>query len=229
MQLKEVFKTELSQIKNREFRFHVIAILDSCSNYIIKCPSSSSGKYHPEDETKEFGMIKHIKRVAVFADEVARMEKHTPIERDILIAGAILHDIYKNGEASSTIGKDGLAVPKSKHTVENHPVYIFEKIFKYIDSLNAPFDIEAKFSLSGVNEIKDFLPYTAVVLIMLAGVCLFHSGQWTITESKRVFKNKGFKMTPEWARLCNSMHMADYFASRRSIYDVMQKQTMQEL
>jgi hypothetical protein len=224
MKLKEIFKNELNQINNKEFRAHIVNILDTCSNYIIKCPSSSSGKYHPEDETSQFGMIKHIKRVAVFADEVARMERYSSIERDILIAGAILHDVYKNGPTSGVVGKDGLEIPKSKHTVENHPIYIFEKIFKYVDNLKAPLGTEAKFSLTNVNEIKDFLPYTAVVLIMLAGVCLFHSGQWTIPESKTAFKNTGFKMTPEWAKLCNSMHMADYFASRRSVYNVMQKQ-----
>ena len=118
MKLKEVFKAELDQIVNKEFRKYVVAILDICPNYIIRCPSSSTGKYHPTDETGEnahMGMIRHIKRVAVFVDEIARMEKHSSIERDILMAGAVLHDVYKQGPASGVIDKYGINTPKGKH------------------------------------------------------------------------------------------------------------------
>lgn len=206
MKFEEVFVNEFRMIKDSQFKSHVFKILKLCPNYVMSIPSSSTGKYHPSDEVGHSrGMIYHIKRVAVFADEVACMEQHTNIERDIMIAGAILHDVFKNGLSNGKISKEGVNGTASKWTKKEHPIYIYELIHNYIQSI----DNNDSGIVDGVSN-----------LISLANVCLFHEGQWTIQASKDIYKSGS--MTVEDKKLCNSMHMADYFASRRSVYDIMQ-------
>ena len=206
----EIFDNELKQIKDQEFRKLVEAIIKQCPFYLATIPSSSTGKYHPQDEINEKGMIYHVKRLLVFVDEIVRMEQLDKLERegidahkptdpqDILIAGAILHDIFKNGAK----GKD--LKPISKYTHKQHPIFIFKLINDFIEVCE------------GVDNRN------APMLVSLAHVCLFHEGQWTVPESKVEFKKTGRKMSEYDKKLCKAMHMADYFASRRSVYEIMQ-------
>lgn len=200
------FEKELKMVGNSAFRKHIINIMEQCPNYILNIPSSSTGKYHPEDEVNvPDGQSRHIKRCCIIADEIARMNQHSDIERDILIASCLLHDIFKNGKTTDKIDANGFDVPSSKYTQKNHPVLIHNLIQGYVVS-DVPIDEE----MAGYLEL-------------LSNVCLFHEGQWTEEASKTVFRKKNKKMNETGLKLCNSMHIVDYVASRRTIWEAMQK------
>lgn len=202
--LKEAFFNIIEQIKDKEFKGHVLAIMDRCPNYITAIPSASTGKYHPNDEICPDGMIRHVNRVALVAQETLRRRTDSPgSDEDILLAGAVLHDSWKQG---TEVNEEGM--PTAKYTTKQHPVLIYETIMKYLDTSEQP--------ISNNGKIK---------LTRLADVCLFHEGRWTIPESKEAWKkrNPEGKMDEHTQVLCKEMHDADYYASRRSIYQIMQE------
>lgn len=193
-EFQEVFKNEINQIKNKEYKKIFLDILKECPNYVLTIPSSSTGKYHPTDEIKSDGMIRHIKRLVMIVPDFIRYhqipEDKIDLANDVLVAAAILHDIYKNGPTG-----------KSKYTVKEHPVYIAETIYKYNKDLLYPL----------ANEYCYYL----------IAACLFHEGQWTIDKS-RDFWNKHMPPMNDYARkLSQVMHTIDYVASRRSVYESM--------
>jgi len=185
-----IFSSELAKISDQGFRKAVVEIINDCPDYIAEFPSSTTGKYHPVDEVDENGMIYHIKRCLVFAEETARMREHPKYEADILLAGCILYDIFKGGYTAGD------------HTDPMHPVYIYKKIMSYIE--------------------KSEDNHANMMLEKLAFVCLLHEGQWTIKQSLDV---RHRKMRQDEIKLCESMHMVDFYASRRSVYEVMQNMT----
>lgn len=203
--MKKIFKKELNIIQNESFRKHVEKVIDLCPNYILHIPSSSTGKYHPQDEINKNGMILHIQRCICIAGELARMEQHTTPEKDVLIAGCLLHDVYKNG-LSHAISNEGVSLTKTKYTAKTHPIHIFEKILEYLKELST-------------NEIT--IP-TKEMMQNLAVICLFHEGQWTIDASKTLFEKSKLTMSRTLRKLCQTMHCVDYVASRRIIADVFQ-------
>jgi len=183
------FRQILDAISNSEWKEVICVLLNKLPNDILTQPSSSSGKYHPRDEIGPDGMIKHVHRCAVLAVEICHMKSWGPKERDLLLAGCILHDIFKNGLDSN----------KKKKTDPFHAIYIYDFIMKFKEANYEKMSEELK---------------------VLAKMCLLHEGQWTVSEAlaKRV-QVEG--ITKE---LCDAMHIIDYFASRRSLYDIMQPQ-----
>jgi len=98
-------KAESSLIGDDAIRAFVELCLAKSPEYIFgDCPSSSSGKYHPEDELDGYGTITHTKRVVWVVRQLCKGP-----EKDLAIAAAIIHDLRKQG------------VEKSGRTVNNHP------------------------------------------------------------------------------------------------------------
>lgn len=71
----------------------------------FKYPSSISGKFHPQDESGEYGLLLHTLRVCNTAIQLYRCVEdysNNPLAYDILIAGALLHDVpFKNVDGRS--------------------------------------------------------------------------------------------------------------------------------
>lgn len=104
-----MFNFELSLIGNGRIRKFVELCLGYAPKYIFTdCPSSSSGKYHPEDELGGNGCVIHtcrvVKLVCLLIDGMKDFD-----HRDEAIAAAIIHDLRKQG------------MEKSGRTVANHP------------------------------------------------------------------------------------------------------------
>ena len=97
-------------IKNINISQWVLAMLDITPQAFWEKATSSTGKYHRADENQPGGQIIHTMRVCLVAEHLVRMDELTEIERDILLAAAILHDICK-------YGVDG----KTEHTLSEHP------------------------------------------------------------------------------------------------------------
>lgn len=78
-------------------------------DYFWSIPSSSSGKYHPEDELGDGGLVRHTLKTVKVAQEMAPMYDLSKEDLDCAIAALLLHDTYKNGS------------PDAGHTVFEHP------------------------------------------------------------------------------------------------------------
>jgi len=122
--LLKVFHEDISQIKDEKIKDVVIGVIKDAPDYLAEIPSSSTGKYHPGDEICSEGMIIHVKRCVIAAKEIARMRKHSDEDLDILIAGCLLHDLYKNGKT------------KGKYTVKDHEFLAYNAIKeKYLNTV----------------------------------------------------------------------------------------------
>ena len=210
--LIEIFKNEIAKIQTPGLQEHLKNILNLCPDYISECPSSSTGKYHPADEINPQGMTYHVKRCCIFAEEIGRMDDLSPLSIDILLMGCILHDVCKSG------------IPRGKYTVKEHPIYVYKIIQDYLPKVSGEMISNFLTTMDIKTGIETGNKVTLVsVLNSVANVCLFHEGRWTIPESKDTWKvtNKS-AMSKEDIQLCKYMHMADFFASRRTVYEVMQ-------
>lgn len=103
------FANEINMITNTKIKLFTKFCIESAPDYIfVDCPSSSSGKYHPQDELGKNGTIKHIKKVFNKAQELIEFldcEEY----RDQILSACIIHDLRKQG------------LKKSGHTVKEHP------------------------------------------------------------------------------------------------------------
>lgn len=90
--------------------------LKGCPDHFWERPSSSTGKYHAEDERGEFGNWIHTKRVFVTYLVVSRtyLAQHliTDYEREAGKSAALLHDMLKYGWPSE----------RREHTSNRHDV-----------------------------------------------------------------------------------------------------------
>lgn len=153
---EKAFEQELSYITDNTFKGYIVKFLDTCPDWILSSPSSSTGKYHPADEINEMGMIIHVKRCVAMALEYSRLKDMTHRQTDVLIAGCMLHDVYKAG--------------KTERINFTSPVHA-------LDVYNAL----TEFTLNniGMNIYNDMFK-------VLAWLCLNHEGVWNIIQSKDI-------------------------------------------
>lgn len=200
LKLIEEFSDIIEKIKHEDFRIEVVNSMQEAPDYVTNIPSSSTGKYHPQDEINSNGMCIHIRRCAILAEEVLRMryednDADRDRDLDILLAASMIHDSYKNGH------KEKNNLPINKYTHPWHPIWAFWN----------------------VSKIAGNLPKNTIVREMmwaLGWVCLFHEGKWTIKKAKETAKNA--KMEDWVSQLCKDMHTVDYMVSRRTLADAFQ-------
>ena len=98
------FHDELFKIRNRALRDAVREELSHAPAWFWDAPSSSTGKYHPDYANGPGGLCRHIKFVCYLVAEFARCLEQLNV--DILIAAALLHDLYKFGGGSEIENTD---------------------------------------------------------------------------------------------------------------------------
>lgn len=187
--LLQHYESIINKMVDHEFSSNLKDIIIQSPDYITEVPSSSTGKYHPNDEFCKQGMIYHIDRCLVFAEEIIEMWDIE--DGDILYAGCILHDVFKSGETYT------------KKTDPKHALYIYQHILDYIKYRN----------LGKLMRTK---------LEKLAVICALHEGKWTIDDVHNKLREDGI-IWINYSKLIEAMHIVDYFASRRSVYQIMQK------
>lgn len=88
--------------------------MDGCPDYFWERPTSSTGKYHSDDECGIHGNWLHTKRVFAEYANVSRShvqaENISEYERDCGMSAALIHDMLKYGWPSE----------QNEHTVSNH-------------------------------------------------------------------------------------------------------------
>lgn len=106
MKTSELFKKEISLIKNEHMRNIVANTLDASPECIQVIPASSSGRYHPEYSLGDGGLSRHIKATVGIAYSMIEsdvlkglleeeVDSYNTIYEDIVYASLILHDCCK--------------------------------------------------------------------------------------------------------------------------------------
>lgn len=156
MNKKDVFKKELSYIKNDENRKNAEVLISLLPDYFFEIPASSTGKYHPSFSVGEGGLVRHTKAAVRIAYELLNNKTIGGIfsdhEKDLIIVSIIVHDGLKEGN------------PKQKFTVFDHPV------------LAANFVKQNKSELSWSDEDID----------MISSMIESHMGEWNTNQYSSV-------------------------------------------
>ena len=156
MNKKDVFKKELSYIKNEENRRNAEVLISLLPDYFYEIPASSTGKYHPSFSVGEGGLVRHTKAAVRIAYELLNNKTIGGIfsdhEKDLIIVSILVHDGLKEGN------------PKQKFTVFDHPV------------LAANFVEQNKNELSWSDEDID----------MIASMIESHMGEWNTNQYSSV-------------------------------------------
>mgnify|MGYP001297323460 CR=1 FL=1 len=114
------FKEELSYILNPKIREFAEKAVDSLPDYFFMIPASSTMRYHPAYALTDGGLLKHTKAAIRIAVELFRTDlwKFTEDEKDLIIAGIMVHDGFKSG------------VIKEKYTRADHPNIVVSELSK---------------------------------------------------------------------------------------------------
>jgi 23S rRNA maturation-related 3'-5' exoribonuclease YhaM len=99
---------ELQQIEDKKIRDFTLHVLENAPAYFWTAPSSSTGKYHPEQSNGDGGLVRHTRAVVYFAGQLCDVYSVVGRMKDCVISACILHDILKYGEV------------KQQHTTKNH-------------------------------------------------------------------------------------------------------------
>ena len=113
MDVKEMFKSEIENIHNENWRKAVLELVDKIPEYFWTVPASSSGKYHPKCDLGDGGLVRHSLMVTRCGLDLLDAEiflRKSDINEDKVRIACLFHDCIKQGT-----GENG-------HTVSNHPV-----------------------------------------------------------------------------------------------------------
>lgn len=114
MNERELLYEHLTLIKNPELREWVKTQLDKQDEKFWLIPASSSGKYHPEQSRGEGGLVRHVLGTLYFAREWFEVYSADLVEKDVVIAALMLHDIGKTmHEPHDIVGAQELRWDKS--------------------------------------------------------------------------------------------------------------------
>lgn len=116
----EVFKDELSYIKNEVIRNFFTKAVTGLPDYFFEVAASSTGKYHPSYSLGSGGLVRHTKAAVKIAYDLLNLEQNknnfTSDEADMVIGSLICHDGLKHGDKYS------------KYTIATHPTVAAEYI-----------------------------------------------------------------------------------------------------
>ena len=125
---EELFKDELSYIKDSKLRKSLVKIINELPDYWLEVAASSTGKYHPKYTLGDGGLVRHTKAAVRLAYELLNDpvigDKYTDREKDLMIMSLIIHDGLKSGRE------------KSKYTKVEHPLLACDYIEENMDNLN---------------------------------------------------------------------------------------------
>lgn len=112
----KLFANELNDINSEKLRLFAEELIANADDYFFQIAASTTGKYHPQFDLGDGGLVRHTRCVEFFAKCEAESRMFTEHETDLLIVSALAHDIKK-------LGNNG-----SKYTVGDHPTVAAEYV-----------------------------------------------------------------------------------------------------
>lgn len=149
---REQFEQLIGAIKNDVLRQAAREMCENLPDYFWHIPASSSGKYHPECDFGEGGLVRHSIMVCTIALDLLVSEvflKNNPVNADLVTIAALFHDGFKSGKVID--GKH------SEHTVFEHPLISADFVRKHLEN-------------KGINQF---------VVNTICSAIETHMGKWT--------------------------------------------------
>lgn len=173
MEKTEVFKKELSYIKNPKYLNDIKVIISLLPDYFFEVPASSTGKYHPSFSLGDGGLVRHTKVAVRIAVELLNnnsiFTNFTSDEKDLIIMSILVHDGLKSG------------LEKSEYTKFEHPILVSNYI----------------------KENKDKLSLNEEELNLLTSMIESHMGEWNTNAYSNVVLPKPTTKYQKFVHMCD--------------------------
>ncbi len=164
---------EISFIHDARIRNSALVLQDLLPEYFWVMPASTTGKYHPEVELGEGGLLRHSKAVTRIGYELLKIEmfrvNYTEHERDLILFSLMFHDGLK-------LGRGG-----SQYTVFEHPIEM------------------ANF----IKENKNKLELSEEEIELICGMIGAHSGEWNTNSYSNVVLPKPKTKMEKFVHMCD--------------------------
>lgn len=124
---REQFIGIINTISDERLKKAALEMTTDLPDYFWHIPASSSGKYHPECDLGEGGLLRHSIMVCTIALDLLTSEvfiKDNPVNRDLVIISTLFHDGFKSGEVINGQYSD--------HTVFEHPLISADFVRKHL-------------------------------------------------------------------------------------------------
>ena len=165
----DVFKEELSWIKDDSIRNATMGIIQELPDYFFTVAASSTGKYHPKYALGNGGLVRHTKAAAKILHELAGLEHNRTLfseeEIDLMISAIILHDGFKHGQNGSEYTVSEHPLIMAEYIKNNHKddfsgkqlKFITEVISSHMGEFNKDFRTKAEILPKPANEAQYFV------------------------------------------------------------------------
>ncbi|NFH47242.1 hypothetical protein FC976_08375 [Clostridium sporogenes] len=186
------FKQELETINYKPLKIFAEWCLNQLPDYFYEVAASSTGKYHPQYNQGEGGLVRHTIAAVRIAEELFRNEtiqNFNDIEKDIIRVSLMLHDGVKHG-------LDG-----SQYTVATHPL----EVVKYLEDVY--FDVPEETLPDEVIEVMECDLWNDI-----ANCIKSHMGQWNTD-----YKTCEEILPKPQTEMQKFTHLCDYLASRKML------------
>lgn len=127
--MKNLFLAEINKIQDEKLKTASLKMVDNIPEYFWHEPASSSGKYHPECDLGDGGLVRHSIMVSRVADDLVTAEmfcRDNQPNRDIVRVATLFHDSIKHG----SVADDGTY---SDHTVFEHPLLAADFVRNHLE------------------------------------------------------------------------------------------------
>ena len=175
MEKSKNFEWELSQVKNDRLREVVRDYFENVvPDYFWTIPASTTGKYHPDIDLGEGGLVRHTKMVVRVAVELLgiTMFSSLRINSDCIIAALLVHDTMKCGEGE-------------KYSRHDHPILASVKFMEHSKKYQ---DFDSTLKLD-----------TEIICKMVES----HMGQWTTSAYSPIILPEPTTRGEKFVHLCD--------------------------
>jgi len=131
----QMMSDEINTINDYNTREFALKLLDEIPEYFFTVPASSSGKYHPENDLGEGGLVRHSISVKRILDHLLVLEGYftfTNKEKELLKVAALFHDCMKSGTQSDYVANE--------HTKFLHPIFASAFILVQAATVSFPYN-----------------------------------------------------------------------------------------
>lgn len=153
---KKNFFDALSEINDAKLLKVCIDMMAKLPDYFWVVPASSSGKYHPECDLDDGGLVRHSLMVYRAAMDLVTTEmfvRDNDANRDIARVAALFHDCLKSGPVDSNGNY-------SEHTMFEHPRFASDFVRENLEA-------------AGIDELK---------IEMICDAIYTHMGKWCVDK-----------------------------------------------
>jgi len=172
----DIFAEEYKLIKSPSVKRLVWNCFEAAPEYFWKVPSSNTGRYHPKDEFVDGGLVLHTKRAVRVAMHLCEALSIMGLEKDCVIAAALMHDLCKNGmpeNSGHTVDGHGFLwielarsrMPKNQFT-KNHVYRTISRLILYhMGKFDTPYILDWSDTLATCVYLADYIASRRDVLV----------------------------------------------------------------